>query len=68
LNRDPKWALSDGSRHFEEDSAIFKASHRITQPLKSLGIAYAVVGGMALFRHGLRRFTELSKSSSRKRI
>jgi Uncharacterised nucleotidyltransferase len=58
LNRDPRWALSEGSRHFEEDSAVFKALHNIAQRLKSLGIPYAVVGGMALFRHGLRRFTE----------
>jgi hypothetical protein len=50
--------LSEGSRHFEEDSAVFKALHNITSRLKSLGIPYAVVGGMALFRHGLRRFTE----------
>ena len=58
LNRDPRWALSEGSRHFEEDSAVFKALHKVTQRLRSLGIPYAVVGGMALFRHGLRRFTE----------
>src|SRR5882757_3358395 len=58
LNRDPRWALSEGSRHFEEDSAVFKALHNITSRLKALGIPYAVVGGMALFRHGLRRFTE----------
>jgi hypothetical protein len=58
LNRDPRWALSEGSRHFEEDSAVFKALYSITHRLKSLGIPYAVVGGMALFRHGLRRFTE----------
>jgi hypothetical protein len=58
LNRDPRWALSEGSRHFEEDSAVFKALRNITSRLKMLGIPYAVVGGMALFRHGLRRFTE----------
>ncbi|WP_143393819.1 nucleotidyltransferase family protein [Fimbriiglobus ruber] len=58
LNRDPRWALSQGSRHFEEDSAVFKALHKITSRLKALGIPYAVVGGMALFRHGVRRFTE----------
>jgi len=50
--------MSEGSRHFEEDSAVFKALHNIAQRLRSLGIPYAVVGGMALFRHGLRRFTE----------
>ncbi len=58
LNRDPRWAMSEGSRHFEEDSAVFKALHNVTQRLESLGIPYAVVGGMALFGHGLRRFTE----------
>src|SRR5688572_14917793 len=58
LNRDPRWALSEGSRHFEERSAVFQALHNITSRLKGLGIPYAVVGGMALFRHGLRRFTE----------
>jgi hypothetical protein len=58
LNRDPRWALSEGGRHFEEDSAVFKALCSITTRLKSLDIPYAVVGGMALFRHGYRRFTE----------
>jgi hypothetical protein len=58
LDRDPRWALSEGSRHFEEDSAVFKTLRNITSRLKDLAIPYAVVGGMALFRHGLRRFTE----------
>jgi hypothetical protein len=58
LNRDPRWALSEGSRHFESESAVFTALHNITSRLRALGIPYAVVGGMALFRHGLRRFTE----------
>ena len=31
LNRDPRWALSEGSRHFEEDS--FKALHGIASRL-----------------------------------
>jgi hypothetical protein len=58
LNRDSRWALNEGSLHFEEGSAVFKALHKITSRLKELGVPYAVVGGMALFRHGLRRFTE----------
>ena len=58
LDRDPRWALSEGSLHFEEGSAVFKALKKITTRLNELGIPYAVVGGMALFRHGLRRFTE----------
>ncbi len=58
LDQDSRWALTEGSRHFEENSAVFKALHNITRRLKALGIPYAVVGGMALFQHGLRRFTE----------
>lgn len=58
LNTDLRWALSEGSRHFEEDSAVFKTLHTITSRLNGLNIPYAVIGGMALFRHGLRRFTE----------
>ncbi len=50
--------MSEGSRHFEENSAVFQALHKVTSRLKSLEIPYTVVGGMALFRHGVRRFTE----------
>jgi Uncharacterised nucleotidyltransferase len=53
-----RWALSEGSRHFDEKSAVFAALRKITARLDELGIPYAVVGGMALFRHGYRRFTE----------
>ena len=58
LDQDLRWALYEGSRHFEEKSAVFDAMRKIASRLAELGIPYAVVGGMALFRHGLRRFTE----------
>lgn len=58
LDRDPRWALFEGSRHFEEKSAVFDALRKVARRLKELNISYAVVGGMALFKHGLRRFTE----------
>lgn len=58
LNKDSRWALSEGSRHFDKKSAVFKALHKITKRLEDLSIPYAVIGGMALFEHGLRRFTE----------
>src|SRR5205823_4612171 len=44
--------------HFEEKSAVHDTLHRITSRLQELKIPYAVVGGMALFYHGFRRFTE----------
>lgn len=58
LSNDPRWALAEGSSHFDEKSKVFVALHRICVRLKSLEIPFVVVGGMALFRHGFRRFTE----------
>lgn len=58
LESDLRWALTEGSRHFEERSKVFDALRKITKRLDDLGIHYAVVGAMALFTHGLRRFTE----------
>ena len=58
LDRDPAWALMEGSMHFEKESAVHKALDKITKRLTELGIPYAVVGGMAMFFHGYRRFTE----------
>ncbi len=50
--------MSEGSRHFEGKSAVQEALHKITRRLDDLEIPYAVAGGMALFAHGFRRFTE----------
>ncbi|MCY2994231.1 MAG: nucleotidyl transferase AbiEii/AbiGii toxin family protein [Planctomycetota bacterium] len=58
LNDELTWALREGSRHFEEQSAVYQALRKITQRLNALGIPYAIAGGMALFSHGFRRFTE----------
>lgn len=58
LDRDPRWALSQGSQFFEGKGAVQEALLRITRRLNELGIPYCVAGGMALFHHGYRRFTE----------
>src|SRR5262245_35098334 len=58
LDRNIDWALREGSMHFEEESAVHATLRRITRRLDELGVPYAVVGGMALFFHGYRRFTE----------
>lgn len=44
--------------HFEKESAVHKALLKITRRLDELKIPYALVGAMALFLHGYRRFTE----------
>jgi hypothetical protein len=58
LNRDLRWALLEGSRHFEKESAVHKTLERITRRLDELGVRYALVGAVAMFYHGYRRFTE----------
>src|SRR5438552_741865 len=58
LNRDVDWALREGSMHFEEESAVHRTLKRITRRLDQLGIPYAIAGGMAMFFHGYRRFTD----------
>lgn len=44
--------------HFDERSAVHQSLRQIAKRLNELQIPYAVAGGMALFSHGLRRFTE----------
>jgi hypothetical protein len=58
LNRDMEWAMDEGDKFFQEASAAHKALRKIAARLSELGIDYAVVGAMAMFRHGYRRFTE----------
>jgi hypothetical protein len=58
LDQDVRLALREGSMHFEKASAVHQALHKVTRRLDELGIPYAVAGGMALFLHGFRRFTE----------
>ncbi len=50
--------MSEGSKFFEGKSQVQTTLNKITKKLGELGIAYVVVGGMALFRYGYRRFTE----------
>ena len=58
MNADINWALREGSMFFQNEGEVQKSLRRITARLNALGIDYAVVGGMALFLHGFRRFTE----------
>ncbi len=44
--------------HFEERSKVHEALREIVRHLDELAVPYAVAGGMALFLHEFRRFTE----------
>lgn len=58
LDADLGWALREGSMHFEGESAVHKTLRRLAQRLQELDIDYALAGGMAMYMHGYRRFTE----------
>jgi hypothetical protein len=58
LDSNLRHALREGSMHFEKESAVHHTLERIAHRLDELEIPYAVAGGMALFIHGFRRFTE----------
>lgn len=58
LNQNRRWARLEGSMHFEKESAVYQALSKVVKRLTELDVPYAVAGGMALFEHGFRRFTE----------
>ena len=50
--------MSEGSLFFEGRGGVQQSLARIVRRLEERGIPYAIAGGMALFLHGYRRFTE----------
>ncbi|MEM8943957.1 MAG: nucleotidyl transferase AbiEii/AbiGii toxin family protein [Planctomycetota bacterium] len=58
LDSNLQWALREGSMHFEGESAVHVTLRRLVERLEKHKIDYAIAGGMALFFHGYRRFTE----------
>ena len=58
MARETRWALTEASLFFEGKGKVQETLRRITARLDELGIPYAVSGGLALFVHGYRRFTE----------
>jgi hypothetical protein len=57
LKRDRRWAMDEGDRHFQRDDSVFKTLRKIAERLESVGVPYAIAGGMALQAHGFRRLT-----------
>ncbi len=58
LSQNVGWAMSEGSVFFEGRGKVQESLQRIARRLDELSIPYAIAGGMALFMHGYRRFTE----------
>jgi hypothetical protein len=58
MSQDLEWAMTQGSLFFEDRGKVQESLRRITNRLEEAGISYAVAGGMALYLHGYRRYTE----------
>lgn len=58
LSHNLRWALGEASQYFQDRGDLRKTLHRIAAKLDELQVTYAVAGGLALFAHGFRRFTE----------
>jgi hypothetical protein len=58
LDADLGWALEEGGLYFECRGAVHETLQRFTKVLGELQIDYVVVGALAMFFHGFRRFTE----------
>lgn len=58
LEADAQWAMRESSLFFAGQSRVHDSLARICHRLDELRIPYALLGGMALFAYGYRRFTE----------
>lgn len=58
LRRGGSTALAEAARFFMKDDPVFRSLRAITERLDTLGVPYAVAGGMALVAHGYDRTTE----------
>lgn len=58
MNADMNWALWQGGLFFQNECEVQHSLRRLALRLNELGTNYAVVGGMALYLHGFRRYTE----------
>lgn len=58
LTNDVRWALDESSLYFEGQGRVHQSLRKIASKLDHLGVPYAVVGGLAMFFHGYRRYTD----------
>jgi hypothetical protein len=58
LDNDFHLALREGDMFFQGEGKVQKTLSRIAQRLTEINVDYAVAGGMAMYAHGFRRYTE----------
>jgi hypothetical protein len=57
LRSDRRWAREEVDLFFGRENEVYKSLRRIVDRLESLGVPYALVGGLALNEHGYERLT-----------
>src|SRR5688572_10064359 len=57
FGKSARWGMDEAGDFFSGRGPVHRAMDKITKRLDSLGISYAVVGGMALNYHGFQRVT-----------
>jgi hypothetical protein len=58
LDRDCTWAFEEADRYFGGSGLVFQTLRTLAARLDGAAIDYAVIGAIAIFCHGYRRFTE----------
>jgi hypothetical protein len=58
LTVDRELSMTEADRFFTGESRVHLTLRHIVRELERLQIPYSLVGGMALYQHGFRRFTE----------
>lgn len=58
LSENGQFAMSEATRYFQSGGSVHETVARISRRLDDIGVPFVVVGGIAMFHHGFRRFTE----------
>lgn len=58
LRENCTWALEEAGWFFDQRGCLHDTLRRLAHELERLGVAYAVAGSMAMFRHGFRQFED----------
>jgi hypothetical protein len=58
LNNDLQLAMREGDMFFQGEGKVQQTLKRIAQRLQEIDVDYAIAGGMAMYTHGFRRYTE----------
>jgi hypothetical protein len=58
LNNDLQLALREGDMFFQGEGKVQQTLKKIALRLAEIDVDYAIAGGMAMYVHGLRRYTE----------